>query len=477
MWQTYYTPASIDEALRLLSEYGPEARIIAGGTDLLIELRRGDRKVCALIDITRIEGLDRLWVEDGLVHLGPALTHNQALASRTLLRDGFPLALACWQLGFPQLRNRATLVGNMVTASPANDTIAALVALDGRLTLRSLRGERVLSCAEFYEGVRRTALAADEMVTEVAFPALTPNQRGLFMKLALRRAHAIALVNLAVVLTFEQQNHREIVAEARIALGSVAPTVIRAREAEAALQGTALSEAEISSAADLAARAAAPIDDLRAGADYRRQMVRVLVQRALSTLRQGTERAAFPARPPLLWGRSDGRYPPVTGDTLSHTSAGDEPVALVVNGEQVVVRGAGGKTLLQMLREDLGLTGTKDGCAEGECGACTVWMDGLTVLSCLVPAPRAHGTHIVTIEGLAREGHLHPVQQAFIDEGAVQCGYCTPGFVMAGASLLDEIPRPSQEQIVAALTGNLCRCTGYYKIVRAIERAAAHREA
>jgi carbon-monoxide dehydrogenase medium subunit len=468
MWEVYYSPTSVEDALHLLAEHGPEARIIAGGTDLIVELQRGIRDVEVLIDVTRIGGLNQVSLDDGFVHVGPTVTHNRAVASDLLFERGYPLVLACWRVATPQLRNRGTVAGNLITASPANDTIAALWALDARLTLRSVDGERTLPFADFYQGVRETALAPNEMVTDIVFPALEPNQRGTFAKLALRRIHAISVVNVAAMLTFEE----DIVTRARITMGSVAPTVIRAREAESALVGRDLDEESVEKAAELAVKATSCIDDIRAGAGYRQEAIRVLVRRALSSLRDGDGRQEFPDAPPMLWAATKGSYPRLAGKTISHCYEGLEPIECTVNGENVVVQGANNKTLLDMLREDVGLTGTKEGCGEGECGACTVWLDGIAVLACLTPAPRAHGTHIVTVEGLAEGDELHPVQQAFIDEGAVQCGYCTPGFVMAGASLLEEISTPTGEQIEVGLSGNLCRCTGYYKIVRAIEKAA-----
>jgi carbon-monoxide dehydrogenase small subunit len=148
-------------------------------------------------------------------------------------------------------------------------------------------------------------------------------------------------------------------------------------------------------------------------------------------------------------------------------------LTLNVNGETYIVEHAPvSRTLLQVLRDDLGLTGTKEGCGEGDCGACTVMMDGLAVNACLVLAAEAEGKPIVTVEGLVRGGKLHPLQQAFVDEGAVQCGFCTPGMLMSAKALLDVNPSPTEAEIRTTLSGNLCRCTGYVRIVSAVQRAA-----
>jgi carbon-monoxide dehydrogenase small subunit len=148
------------------------------------------------------------------------------------------------------------------------------------------------------------------------------------------------------------------------------------------------------------------------------------------------------------------------------------PVRMRVNGEDVEVSFAAYKTLLEVLREDLGLTGTKHGCELGECGACAVLVDGEPQLSCLVLAVECEGRSIETVEGLAQGAELHPLQAAFADLGAAQCGYCTPGILMTAKALLEKEPDPSRERIKEAISGNLCRCTGYQQIFEAIEEAA-----
>jgi carbon-monoxide dehydrogenase medium subunit len=471
-WAHYFSVASIDEALHLLAEHGARARIVAGGTDLIIELERKIRSgVDTLIDVSRVAGLDGIQQHDGRIRLGPLVTHNHLVGSPIIREGAFPLARAAWDVGAPQIRNRGTVAGNLITASPANDTIPPLWALGASVTLRSSSGERSLSLPDFYTGLRRTAMHPDEMLTAIEFPALAENERGTFIKLALRRAQAISVVNTAVVLGFEGGR----VTRTVITLGSVAPTIVRAPAAETDLMGKTLDDDTIREAARLAVGAATPIGDIRSTAEYRSAMIGVLVARALRALRDQTERDGFPADPAMLWGPHQAR---VTPDVAlpSMVRHDDKPIETTINGAHYTLHGANHKTLLRMLREEAHLPGTKEGCAEGECGACTVFLDGVAVMACMVPAPRAHRAQIVTVEGLAQDGQLHPVQQAFVETGAVQCGYCTPGFVMSGVKLLEENPAPSVEQVEQSITGNLCRCTGYYRIVQAIEKAAGHAE-
>ncbi len=553
MWTTYYQPTTLADTLELLATH-PAARVVAGGTDMLVELGRHLRPANSLIDISRVTGLRYVRQEGEEIVLGALATHNDVISSTLCVAGALPLAQACIEVGAPQIRARATVAGNLVTASPANDTITALVALDAAVTLVGQAGERTLPLRDFYLGVRRTALAPGELLRAIRVPAPGPRRRGIFLKLGLRRAQAISVVNVAVVLTFDSDRPDAPVAEARVALGCVAPTIVRAEAAEAALQGLSLAVINAEVIGRLAVAACAPISDLRGSAGYRRTAVAALVARAITRLAAGSEAEGWPERPVLLegggvwtandaneatnganggvwtandaneaangangdvwtandaneaangangdvWTANDANGGVWTANDANEAANGanannangdvwtandaneaanganandaNDGVRALVNGAKVAL--SAHKTLLDALREDVGLTGTKEGCGEGECGACTVWLDGQAVMSCLVPAAQAHGREVTTIEGLAAPGAtLHPLQAAFIAEGAVQCGYCIPGMLMAGARLLEEFPDPALGQIQVALSGNLCRCTGYSKIIAAVRAA------
>ena len=466
MWQKYITPTSPQEVAEILAKED-NARIVAGGTDLILEIERGvSENVQTLIDVSRIPNLDRITLdEDDVIHLGAMVTHNHVAGSKLLQERAYPLVRACWEVGANQIRNRATVAGNLITASPANDTITPLMALGASVTLLSTQGERTVSLDDIYLGVRKTVMRDDEMLVDISFPALTDSQRGTFIKVGLRRAQAIAVINVGIVLNLDLHG----VKSASITMGAVSPTIIHATEAEKYLVGKELNEETIAEAANLAMAESRPIGDIRGSAEYRKEMVRVSTARGLRSLLNGTEQDDFPSDPVLL---SSEKTVDLNPQTSEHVEG--NPIVTTINGEEYIIEGGQDKTLLALLRDEVGLMGTKEGCGEGECGACTIYLDGKAVMSCLVPAPRAHGAEITTVEGIAdtAQEQLHPVQEAFIHEGAVQCGYCTPGFIMSAAKLLEEKPKPSRDEIEQAIAGNLCRCTGYYSIVTAIEEAS-----
>jgi len=466
MWKHYYTVSSIEDALAILDGEGSKARIIAGGTDLVLEIKNGQHpEVETLIDITRIKDLDYARENGDYVNFGPLLTHNQSLVSEQLLKYGFPLVQAAHSVGAPQIRNVGTIVGNLVTASPANDSITPLIALGAEVLIRSKSKDYSVNLQDFYKGVRNTILGPDEMVVSVQFKKMDKTQKGAFVKYLLRETHAISVVNVCAILSISKSE----VIDAQVTLGAVAPTIIHSRRVEEFLEGKTLSEDVINDAADLSKEDAAPIDDIRSSESYRTHMLPVLLKQAMKKINSDSWNA-HEDKPVLLWGKKDNFINPIS-ETIEHNES--VPILTTINDETFTFTSGQNSTLLSLIRDQAHLTGTKSGCEDGECGACTIHLNGLPVFSCLLPAPKAHESEIKTIEGLSDEDELNPIQEAFIEAGAVQCGYCTPGFIMSTAKLLEEKPHPTEEEIKQGLAGNLCRCTGYYSIINAVEKASS----
>jgi len=270
------------------------------------------------------------------------------------------------------------------------------------------------------------------------------------------------------------------ISDCRLVLGSVAPKPMRAKKAEALLRGNVYGPELIAGAAKVASQEVVPIDDVRSTASYRRELVRVLAFDGLQKAWNRAGRVGDVDKKNHLWNmqRESGSVlskraaSPITTLAPRGTS-GEHDVELWVNGIKRCVRVMSNDLLLNVLRDKLELTGAKYGCGIGECGACTVQMNGNPVLSCLVLAVSAHGSSIVTVEGLqGPDGELDPLQDAFIEHQAFQCGYCTSGVLMTAKSLLEESSSPTEAEVREYLKGNLCRCTGYARIVRAVMSAA-----
>ncbi len=458
----YAEPASLEEAVALLQEYGGRARLVAGGTSLLVEMKQERRDVDCLVGVHRLPELSGIAAGEGGLDVG-ALTRIQTLLDTPAIRARYPvLADACAAFGSTQIQVMGTLGGNICNGSPASDTVPALLALGAELNLVGPDGRRTLPIEDFLLGPGKTALAEGEMLTTVRLPTPKPGTGGAFIKISRVRAD-LAKASGAVVLVREGER----VVDCRIALGSVAPTVMRAREAESALVGQPFSAELALEAGGLAAEAVSPIDDVRSTAWYRREVVKALVHDALLAAWERADQAVSEvADPPTAPASALARSLRVAADE-THT------IGLMVNGRRYRLAVAPNELLLNVIRERLQLTGSKYGCGVGECGACTVHLDGRPALACLVLAVAADGCEVLTVEGLQGEhGELDPLQQAFIDEAAFQCGYCTPGMLMMSKSLLRRIPQPSEDEIRDYLKGNRCRCTGFASIVRAVMACA-----
>lgn len=467
MIESYYQPSSIEEALILVNKWKNSAKIIAGATDLWLEYKNGiHQSIDKFVDISRIKGLDVIYEDvEGQIHIGPLVTHAHCIRSQLIKNYANCLYQACYSVGSPQIRNRGTVTGNVVTGSPANDTIPALMVLNANLVCRNLEGSRIIPITEFYKGVRKTALKQDEIITDIWFKKPENHSISFFKKQGLRKAQAISLLNVAVVCEMEESGT---INNFRIAFGSLAPTVVRATSAEKFAIGKNIKGLDLEKLIELALESISPISDLRATSIYRKKVAGVLLRRGIvEYLIEKRDLQSF--QNVTLWGKNDTTYKPI-GKTIINGSS--SIVEFTLNGQLIKSSYIPGQSLLDIIRNTKTYTGTKEGCDEGECGACTVFMDGIAVLACLVPAPRASLSILETIEYLSNNSKPNKVQTAFIEENAVQCGYCTPGFVMSATKLLEEISHPSDEEIKTAISGNLCRCTGYYKILTAIHKAA-----
>jgi len=286
-WEKYFRPRDIAEALKILEEFQGGARLLAGGTDLIPQIRNRETRPRALIDITRILGLDEIKLEDGVIRIGALVTHAQVAQSSLLREKALALAEGASQLGSPQIRNLGTIAGNIVSGQPGADTTIPLLALEAKVKVKSTQGEKSVPLTEFFLDTGKTVVdSTREMVTEIFFSPLTDHESSVSLRLARRKALALPILNVSVIVSADMKQKK--FNHVRIALGPVAPTPFRAREAEGILSSASIADGVIKEAARKAAQATNPRTSLLRGSEaYRREIIANLVERGI---RKGLER-------------------------------------------------------------------------------------------------------------------------------------------------------------------------------------------
>jgi aerobic-type carbon monoxide dehydrogenase small subunit (CoxS/CutS family)/CO/xanthine dehydrogenase FAD-binding subunit len=451
--RSYHRPTTIEEALNLAKQ---GVVPLAGGTRLLASAV----EVPNVLDLAGLR-LTRLQIEDGDLVVGAATTLQDVIDSPvTYEATAGLLPAACRAQSVSRMvRGLATLGGESVHAAHDSEVVAALLALNAVYVVDRADGRLESPALRFLRSSTED-LAGGGLVTSLFIPG-APQGTALERVAVLPSAPAQVAVLAAVSFSAERCSR------ARLVVTGLQGPPSRILEAESRIEGTSAHDKDIEAAANEVTARAAFRDDAHASAAYRRGIARVLTLRALrKAIAQA--RDATPVRPPRcrppLSPRNLPGVPYFTSGRLETTING------VLRHLEVEAR----TTLLDLLRH-AGLWGVKHGCETGECGACAVLLDGRPVPACLVPALRVQGRAVQTVEGLGTPEALHPVQQAFVETGAIQCGYCTPAMELCAKALLDAFPDPSEDEVRDALAGCLCRCTGYVKPVQAVLQAARTR--
>ena len=449
--RSYHRPGRLAEAVDLAAR---GAVVLAGGTRLLASAG----EVPNVLDLAALE-LSEMGLDDGDMRFGAMVTLQEivdsgvaAEATAGLLPAACRRRSASWMI-----RGMATVGGESVGADPDSEVSAALLALNAVYTVTRPDGELEVPALRFLRNPAED-LAGGGIVTSVVIPG-APDGAALERVAVLPSAPP--LVAVAVALSFAG----ELCARARIAVTGLATRPARILEAEGRIEGTRLDEVAVERAVKQLGDRAPFRDDAHAPASYRRAAALALARRAIGRAAASARSRGEPR--PLPAGRAPFHGSPIA--PLPYFTSGR--MELTLNGRTASVQVEARTSLLELLRRE-GLWGVKHGCETGECGACAVLVDGRPVVSCLVPALRAQGRTVETVEGLGTPDSLHPVQRAFVDSGAIQCGYCTPSMVLLAKCLLDAVPQPTEAQVRDALAGCLCRCTGYVKPVQAVLRAS-----
>lgn len=488
----YIRPASVADAVAALARAGEEGKVLAGGQSLAPVLAMRLGRPAVLVDINAVTGLGELVVAEDTLYVGATVRQRQAEQHQASAAVPL-LAMALPWIGHREVRGRGTVCGSLAHADPAAELPAVAVCLNATLDVAGPRGRRTVTAREFFTGPMSTVLAPDELLLSARFPVAGPGEGFGFAEVG-RRHGDFALTGVAVRVRLSQSGE---VRDATLAAFGVSGRPVVRDVTPVLTSLTSSADSPAVAPADLV-RALTPamsalagelVDtagDMHASNAYRRRLFTVLAAREVAAAYaraagQDPAGATTGARPSsgIAPTRPGPVPPPAPAAPPSPPAAAPPPATLTsadgratthltVNGTPVTLSLPPRVTLADALRDHLGLTGTHLGCEHGICGMCTVLVDGHAARSCLLFACQLEGAEVLTIEGLGRPGELHPLQQAFGRHHALQCGFCTPGFLLSAYDLVTHKPRVTREELAAELSGVLCRCTGYRNILSAV---------